>query len=103
MICKLDNDKYIKRLTHLYADKPNIIGIINNFANVVNENMMDLVCVFNTFLDIEKANGIYLDYLGSRAGFSRPIIPASGDGYIFDQEPFDSQPFDSNQDRKSVV
>ena len=71
--------------------------MIDIFLAVMKEHVITPMAAVQDQLSIDKAEGVWLDYLGARVGLERPesYNPALDDRFGFDDagQPFDSHPF----------
>ena len=81
-----------------YQDSPRLKALIGGFLDVLQEELLDPATYLGRALNPNEIDGVWLDYLGARLGFTRPLIAFAqtdffgfdGAGLGFDQAPLES-------------
>ena len=96
---------YTRHMTMRLADSllgqwqsaPRVSGLVSDVLQPILDNALDAFARLQLMLDINEAEGIWLDYLGVRVGIRRPTTsdPAQDPRFGFDQAGvgFDQAPF----------
>ena len=84
-----------------WQDSPRVRGIVTDILTPLRDSLHDALSRFEAMLDLDSAEGVWLDWIGARIGLPRPATAAFADdahfgfdsaGVGFDQAPFAGAP-----------
>ena len=89
-----------------WLESPRLLGIVRDVLQPILDSAVDAVDDIEDQLDVENAEGVWLDRLGLRLGIRRPATtdPARDErfGYAGAGEPFDTEPFRGSTSNDAV-
>lgn len=77
-------DASIQLLISQWAGATNLRAVVQAFLDVAHEQLEDAFAKIQQNLNLETAEGVWLDYLGERLGLPRPATTSAGAVFGFD-------------------